>query len=168
MSSIQEVRGVNTPQMSYEWEVEILGSPASGNLPILKERAQSAQIPEKSVEEIIINYKANQTRHAGRDSSPHTQTTVFWDDENNSVREFFDNWFENGILNTDAGGGLSRDLYAAQMIIRRLAKDSSTVTEEWMLTNVWPQTVGQGDLSYEGSETATVEVTFSYDVCRRA
>lgn len=166
--SIQSVRGVTNPQLNYEWEIEILGSVASGNLPILKERAQSAQIPEKSVEEIIINHKANQVRHAGRDSSPHTQTTVFWDDEDNSVREFFDNWFESGILNTDTGGGASRDVYAAQMIIRRYAKDSQTVTEEWVITNVWPQTVGQGDLTYEGSETSTVEVTFSFDVCRRA
>lgn len=163
MSTIQNTRAVNNPQQSFEWEFEIIGSVAGGDFELLRERVQNASIPEKTVETYEINYKSGKTTHAGRDGSSKTFTVTFWEDETNGVRRYFDNWIENGILNSTIGGGLTRDLYQAQGRIRMKARDSQADTLKVLHTNVFPTSIGETSLSYDGSEVKTVDVTFSFD-----
>lgn len=163
MANIQDIRSVGNPQRAFEFEVEILAGVAAGSLPILTQRVESVSIPETSVETIEINYKGRKTIHAGRDSSPHTVAITFWDTEAREVYSFFKNWMENGISNSQVGGGVTRDLYATQLVIRTMAHDSNTVTGTNRLTNVFPTNIGDVALTYESSEHMKVEVTFSYD-----
>ena len=45
---------------------------------------------------------------------------------------------ENGISNSTVGGGVTRDLYSAQLRIKQMATDSNTVTASHLLTGVYP------------------------------
>lgn len=163
MANIQDIRAVHNPQRNYEFEVELLGSVAGGSLPILTQRVQTATIPETAVETFEINYKSRKTIHAGRDASGHTLTVTFWEDEANSIYKFHKDWMENGISNSEIGGGVTRDLYAAQMLIKSYAADSQQVTQENLLTNVFPTNIGDVSLAYDGSEVRVVEITYSFD-----
>lgn len=163
MATIQNVRTTDNPQRSFEWEVEILGNTTTGSLPLLSERSQNVTLPTKSVETIEINYKGRKTIHAGRDASPHTISVTFWDDESHSVYNFFNNWMENGISNSEIGGGLTRDLYAVEMVVKKFAHDSNTVTGINRYTKVFPTEIGDISLSYDASEHMSFDVTFSYD-----
>lgn len=163
MSSIQDIRGGIAPQKNYEFEVEILGSVAGGTLPILTQRVQNATIPETAVETFEINYKSRKTLYAGRDASSHTFTVTFWNDEENNVYRFFKQWMENGISNSEVGGGVTRDLYSAQMRIKQFAEDSQRVTASHLITGVFPTNIGDISLSYDGSEQTTIDITFSFE-----
>ncbi len=163
MANIQDIRGNGSPQRNYEFEVEILGSIAGGVLPILTQRVQNATIPETAVETFEINYKSRKTMYAGRDASSHTMTITFWNDEDNSIYRFFKDWMENGISNSIVGGGLSRDLYTAQMRITQFAVDSVTPTAVHFIDGVFPTNIGDVTLNYDASETQTVDVTFSFE-----
>lgn len=163
MANIQDVRSVGNPQRSFEYEVSILANTVAGSLPILTERVETVNLPEKSVETIEINYKSRKTFHAGRDASGHTVTITFWETEDREIYKFFSNWMEIGISNSVVGGGTTRDLYSTQMLIKTFAADSNTVTGTHRLTNVFPTSIGDVSLSYDSSDHLKVEVTFSYD-----
>lgn len=163
MATIQNVRSVDNPQKNYEFEVELLGSIAGGSLSYLTERVQNAVIPETSVETFDINFKGGKTPHAGRDSSPQTVTVTYFEDEANGIYAFHKNWMNNGILNQTTGSGQTRDQHSTELLIRRFAADSQTVTQKHQLTKVFPQTISEATLSYEGSEVAVVEVVYKFD-----
>lgn len=163
MADIQDIRAVGNPQRNYEFEVELVGSVAGGDLPILTQRVQTAAIPETTVETFEINFKGNKTRHSGRDGSGGTFSVTFWEDEDNSIYRFHKEWMENGLNNSQGGGGSTRDQYAAQMLVRRFAHDSETVTQLNRMTNVFPSSIGELSLTYDGSEVATIDITYTFD-----
>lgn len=162
MASIADIRSTNDPQRAYEFEVTLTGGSTSGNLPIMTQRVMNVNIPETSLEQIEINYKSRKTMYAGRDASPHTMSITFWDTEGSLTYNYFRDWIA-GISSFTDGSGSTRDAYAAELIVTRLAADSSTPTGINRLTKVWPTTVGELALSYESSEHMTFDVTFSYD-----
>lgn len=163
MANIQDIRGNAKPQRNYEFEVEILGSIAGGTLPILTQRVQNASIPETSVETFEINYKSRKTIYAGRDASSHTISITFWEDEDGSVYRFFKDWMENGISNSIVGGGLTRDLYTAQMRITQFSTDSVTPTAVHFIDGLFPTSIADRQMSYDSSDMSTVDVTFSFE-----
>lgn len=163
MATIQDIRAVGNPQRAFEFEVELLAGAVAGSLPILTQRVETVSIPETSVDTIEINYKGRKTLYSGRDASSHSVTVAFWDTEDRSVYNFFKNWMENGLSNSTVGGGVTRDLYAIQMLIKTFAHDSQEVTGTNRLTNVFPTAIADIQLSYESSEHMKVEVTFAYD-----
>ncbi len=163
MSNIQDIRSVNNPRRAFEFEVEILANTVAGYLPVLTQRVETVSIPETSVDTIEINYKGRKTLYSGRDASSHTLSVTFWDTEEREVYRFFKGWMENGISNSEVGGGVTREQYATQMMIRTFAHDSTTVTGTNRLTNVFPTAIGDVQLSYDSSDHIKVEVTFAYD-----
>lgn len=161
MATIQDVRAVHNPQRAYEWEVELFGGDSGVSL--LKERAKTISIPEKSVDTIIINYKSQKAHYSGRNASPSTVTVTFWDDEDHTVYNYFNNWLENKLTDSEVGGGVTADQYTANMVIRTLGHDSESVTGAFTLTRVFPTSIGDIQLSYEQSEHVEISVTFSFD-----
>ena len=159
--SIEKTRAIDTPQKSYEWEIEING-PSTGGLEGLQAYAQTASIPEESIEEIIINHKAERTVHAGRVSSARTTTINFMDDESLTVFRYIQNWLEI-IKNSQTGGGVPRSLYSANIILRQLNSDSETVSAEHILTGAFPTSRGEVTLNYDSSEVMNFDVTFSFE-----
>lgn len=165
MASIQDIRQTRAPQRAWEYNVQITANTElGGKLPIIEQRVESAAIPEKSIETIIINYKGRKSHWAGRDSSPSTVTVEFWEDEEQSVGKFFDNWMENGLSNSIVGGGREAAIYTGEMVIEMLAHNSTTVTATHKFSRIFPISIGEASLNYEASEHKKVSVTFSFDV----
>jgi len=163
MANINDVRAnTNNPQRAYEYEVEILGSSVSGSIPILTQRVESITVPAVSVDTIEINFKSSKTMYPGRDSAPHQITVNFYDTENRTLYTFFRNWM-NGIRDEVNGGGTTRDLHAAEMLIRTFAADSETVTGLNKLTNVFPTEIGDIAFDYASSDHMKFTITFAYD-----
>lgn len=160
MATIEDVRGINNPQMNYEWEVEILG-PSTGGETALTTHAQSVTIPEVSSEVIELNFKSDKTSHAGRNASPRTTTVTFFDDEDLTVYRFLKNW-KSLINNESTGGGVNRPAYVANIVIRQFARNSEDVVANHTLIGAWLTTVGDVSLNYDSSEVMTVEATFNF------
>ena len=159
MATIEDVRGI-TPQMNFEWEVDILG-PSTGGESALTIHAQTVTIPETSLDIIEMNFKSEKTTHAGRTSSPRTMTIGFIEDQNLTVYKFFKNWL-NLIHNEFSGGGVNRAGYIAGINVSHLEKDSTTVSALHTILGAYPTSLGDVSLSYDNSEIMTVEVTFSF------
>lgn len=163
--TIQDIRSDSrAPQRAYEWEVKINGNNDLGQLELMSARAMNIQIPEKSVETIEIDYKSRKARYAGRDASPGTFTVTFWDDESHEAYNFFNNWLENGISNSEVGGGWTRDKYTVGLVAELFAHDSKTVTGAHAFSDVWVSSLGDVTLDYSASEHINFTVTFTYDV----
>jgi len=162
MANIQDVRAINTPQKSYMWEVEIQGL-STGSLDAMAFYAKTISIPQTAVEQIIINHKSAKAHHVGRDSAAHTVTLTFWDDENQTLTSFFQEWMDILIHNPITGGSTSRDIYSATMLIRLKDSTDETVTGEIALGHCWPMDIAEIPLSYDSSEPVEISVTMSYD-----
>jgi len=162
-TTIQNVRAMNNPQRAYEFEVEIYGGTFAGSLPILTQRVETASLPGSSVDTIEVNFKGGKSIHAGRDSSAHTTTVTFYDDEANEVYKFFKKWKDGSINDPLTGAALTRDLYAGEMFIKTFAHDSTTVTATHKFTKIFPTEIGEVNLTYESSEHIRFDVTFAFE-----
>ena len=159
--SIEQTRSIETPQRAYEWEVEIAGPATIGGIDNLFAYAQTASLPEESIDTIEINHKSEKTMHAGRVASGRTFTINFFDDENLTVYRHMKNWLET-IKSSQTGGGVDRTLYGADVIVRQLESDSETVAAEHTYRLAFPTTIGEVSLSYDSSEVMTFDITFAY------
>lgn len=161
MANIQDVRSINSPQKSYMWEVEVQGK-ADGTLSDLAFYAKTVSIPQSAVEQIIIQHKAARTHFAGRDAAGHTVTLTLFDDEAQTISKFFNNWL--GLIhNPITGNGVSRDLYAANLVIKLKDSSDNTVTSKITLGHCFPTDIADVSLSYDSSEPVELSVTLSYD-----
>lgn len=161
MANIQNIRANNEPQKAYMWEVQIKG----GNVDTLSDLdayAKTVSIPQTSVEQLVINHKATKSHYAGRDASGHTVQVTFWDDQSLTIYKYFQDWM-NIILDQETGSGASRDLYAADMVIKLKDDADQAVTGAVTLTKSFPTDIGDVSLSYETSEAVEVSVTLSFD-----
>lgn len=161
MANIQNVRTINNPQKSYMWEVEVHGL-ASGVLSNFSFFAKTVNIPQTAVETITINHKAAKTHFAGRDSSAHTCSITFWDDENATIQKFFKNWMDI-IRNPITGSGITRDLYSSDLVIKLKDETDNSVTATITLGHAFPTEMGDITLNYDGSEAIEISVTLTYD-----
>lgn len=162
MTTIQDIRAIHNPQKSYLWEVDIVGL-STGTLEDTAFFAKEVSIPPSSVETIVINHKSGRTAYSGRDSSDHSVSITFWDDETHQVYDFFQNWHDNLLRNPITGGGVTRDLYTADLIIKLQSTDEETVTQRIRLGHAFPTEIGEVSLSYESTDAVEFSVTFSYD-----
>lgn len=163
-TTIANVRTMNNPQRAYEYEVEVFGGSPAGSLPIITQRVETVNIPGSSVDTIEVNFKGRKTMYAGRDSSAHTFTVSFYDDESRSVYRYFKNWKDGAINDQITGAGLTRDLYAGEIHIKTFSHDSNTVTATHILSTAFPIELGEIAMTYESSEHIRFDVTFSFDV----
>ena len=161
MANIQDVRAIATPQRSYEWEVEIIGL-STGADESLTFHAQNTTIPEETIGTIEIPYKSRRTHHAGRDESGRTVTITFWEDEDHTVYSFFKDWM-NLISDNRTGGGVDKEGYSAEVVIKTLNSDSETTSGKFTLTKAFPTSLGEVTLDYSATEHATIDITLTYD-----
>ena len=161
MANIQDIRAINDPQRSYMWEVDIQGL-STGAIENLSFFAKTVSIPQIAVEQIIINYKAAKSHHAGRDAGSHVVTISFWDDEKQTINKFFDDWMRI-IFDQGTGTGTPRDVYGADMIISLKDAVDENVTSKITLTRCFPTEIAEVALSYDASEPIEYSITLSFD-----
>lgn len=162
MSSIQDVRSITSPQKSYMWEVEVQGL-SSGALQDMSFYAKTVTIPQTAVEQIIINHKAAKSHYAGRDAAAHTVTLTFWDDESQTIGNYFNGWMDL-MLNQSTGASSSRDVYAADMLIKLMDAADENITSTIKLQKVFPTDISEVSLSYDASEPVEYSITLSFDL----
>ena len=161
MSSIQDIRAINTPQRSYMWEVEVQGL-STESLADMAFYAKTVSIPQISVEPIIINHKAAKTHHSGRDASAHTTTVTFWDDEAQTIHKYFNDWM--GLMhNQTTGQGSARDIYSADLVIKLKDASDENITSTITLTGAFPTDMAEVALSYDTTEPVEYSITFNYE-----
>lgn len=161
MATIQNIRAQNDPQKAYMWEVQVQG----GNIPSLSDLdayAKTVSIPQTAVEQFAINHKASKSHYAGRDASGHTVQITFWDDQALTIYKYFQDWL-NIIHDQETGSGASRDLYAANLVVKLKNDADDAVTGEVVLTKAFPTDLADLQLSYETSDAVEVSVTLSFD-----
>ena len=161
MSNIQDVRTINNPQKSYMWEVSVNGLLVDG-AEDLAFYAKTVSIPQVAVEQMIINHKAAKTHYAGRDASAHTVTMTFWDDESQTIHKFLNDWM-NLVISQDTGASSTRELHAADIVIRLKDASDESDTSKITLKTCFPMDIGEVALSYDSSEAVEWSVTFSFD-----
>jgi len=161
MANIQEVRSINNPQKSYMWEIEVQGL-ATGSLSNMAFFAKTVSIPQSAVEQIIINHKAGRTHFAGRDAGAHTVTVTFWDDEAQTILKFFHEWMDL-LRNHVTASGVTRDLYAASLVIKLKDESDEIVTAKITLGHCFPTDIADTPLTYDSSEPIEHSVTLSFD-----
>lgn len=160
--TIENVRAIKTPQKSYQWEVEVQGL-STGGLQDMKLYAKTVSIPQSAVEQTRIAHKSSNVYFAGRDSSSHTASITFWDDENQTVRNFFQNWMDLLIYNPATGGQAPKNLYAATLLIRLMDSTGEVTTARVRLENAFPTDIADVSLSYDSSEPVEINITMSFD-----
>lgn len=161
MATIADARGgIQSPQFSWSWEIEILG--LAGALQDITLYAKTVSIPESANEVYVRDYKNSKTHFASRDASGHTATLTFMDDENMTIMKFFDDW-QTLIRNEITGSGVSRDLYAADLVIRLQRSDGETASGEIRLGHCFPTNIGEVTLDYSNSEAVELTVTMNFD-----
>jgi hypothetical protein len=162
MASITDLRAINTPQKSYQWEVAIQGL-STGSLSALTVYAKSVAIPASSVDQVRIPFKASNVYYAGRDNAPHTVTIAFWDDENQTVRNYFQNWFDILMHNPITGGQAPKNLYTADITLTLMDSSGNNTTAKIKLSAAFPTDLQDINLSYDSSEPLELSVQFVYD-----
>ena len=161
--SIQTIRAsIHSPQKAYMWEVEIQGAIA-GALPDLTLFAKTASIPPSSVDPIVINHKGGKAHYAGKNSSAHTVSIAFFDDEAQTIQDFMYEWYDNYISNPSTATSADKSQYTADILIKFKDSHDESVTASWKLTKAFPTEIGEVSLSYESSDLIELPVTFSYD-----
>lgn len=163
-TTIQNVRAIATPQKSYEWEVSVLGLSTGSPISGLTAYAKTVNIPSSSVDQVRIPFKSSNTYFAGRDSSPHTVSISFWDDEAGTIRNYFENWYNLLLHNSVTGGQSPHTLYVATLDIKLFDSTDTNITSEIQLTGAWPQSINDISLNYDASDPIDITVGFVYDV----
>jgi hypothetical protein len=161
-TKINTIREINNPQRAYEFEVEVLGSTASGTFPLFTQRVKNVTIPNVVNEVFEINFKGKKTQHSGRDGSAKTVSVEIYDTQDRDAYTFFYNWM-NGINDTLVGGGVTKDVYKGEVVIKTFAADSESVTGTNRLINAWPSELGDISLDYTNNDAMSFSVTFSFD-----
>ena len=161
-TNIQAIREISNPQRAYEYEVEVIGASSSGSFPLLTQKVRTVTIPQKSVETFEINWKGRKVQHSGRDASAKQVTVEFWSTEDRGAYSFFNDWI-NSINNDEIGGGVTKDVYKGEVVIRTYATDSSSVTGTNRLVNAWPSELSDVSLDYTNSDAMVFSVTFTFD-----
>ena len=160
MANIQDLRGINNPQFSYMFEVDITGNNFSSNG--ITAYAKTVSIPQAAVEQMVINHKAGKTHYASRDAASHTVSLTFWDDELGTVNRFFYDWLTT-IQNPETMSGTTRDNYVADINIRLKTGNDSAETAVIKLTGAWVMEMSDITLSYDNNEAVEISVTLSYE-----
>lgn len=164
MALISNIRdSADQPQMQFQFEVEIEGGLVVQKLKGKHTfRVNSVTIPETSVDTVEVNFKNSKVMFAGRDSSPHSLTVNFWDEQGMKLYRAFQQWHMQ-IRNPVNGGGLNKAAYKGAMVVRMIDVDGTSPNSVASFFNVWPSSVGDVSLSYESSDKISFDVTFAYD-----
>lgn len=158
------------PQRAYMYEVYFLSGQTEFNRNIIdfftsnnvKLYAKNIEIPATSNSTDVIHYLGKKFHYSGKDSTDHTLTLTFWDDEALTVYTFFKKWTEMCSMEY-SGKGVSKTSYKNDMMIKLKDVSDTTITKAVKLTSVYPSELGRVNLSYDASEAIEISVILTYD-----
>jgi len=151
------------PQRQYMFDVEVFDT-SSGHVSQgdLKTYVKSMAIPPRSKEMIMMEYMDIRIPFSGRESSAHTLSINFWDDESLTIIEYLEKWYN---LTGDKQYGQSTGKQSHTKNIKVSLKDTTDIitTGTFTFYNCFPLEISSIGLSYENSDALEIPAIFSYD-----
>ena len=153
---------LSNPARTYLWDVIIPRIVGEGDSDVLMLRCQSANIPGRSVGEILVPYKQSAgVKYPGKLTYPHTWDCTFIEGEDKKIFDAIYSW-EQQIINDVTNVGIGDILIKSDIYLKML----STKGENYMnirLIGCYPQDVGDIAVSYDDEASVMYPVTWSYD-----
>jgi len=160
------------PQRNYQFELEVLetSNGDSGNIFTnyidgirdLKYFVKSVEFPTISKEMIEYHFMDTKMSYVGKDSSSHTFSITFWDDEALTITDYMKKWYELSGDNK-YNDSVNKQTYKKDMKIKLLDVTGLVSTGEYTFYNCNPVEIGSLNLSYEDSNALEFPITFYYD-----
>lgn len=160
LTGIAGISPTAEPQRAYNWELWLSGK-ISAKLGDLRFFAKSVNIPQRTVEQIKNEMVGQYFYYPGKDTSPHTITATFWDDQNLTVLTFLHKWIDL-IGNSNQETLTNKRDFFANLSVR--LKDTSDLIQtcEIKLTDVFPIDINEINLSYDNSDILEISLTMSF------
>ena len=154
---------LTNPARTFLWEVRIpapIGG--GGDMNTLLLRCQTASIPNRAFEEILVNYKQTAgVKYHGKATYDHTWELTFLESEDAKTFQAFYNWCQKQIHDVDGVGdpdiSIKTDMYLA------LLNTKGSDTLQIHLVGCYIQAMGAVALDYAGNEVVKFTITVSYD-----
>ena len=145
-------------QRTNNFELTVSGVGETNRLLTLS--VDSAFLPDENNEEIQLHYGNTLIKVAGK-YNVQSGTIAVKDIIQQDVERMIEEW-RSTVFNKETDAvGLAFN-YKKQGRIVQYAPDG-TMERTWKLEGLWPQSVRYGDLSYNGSQAKSIQLTLSYD-----
>lgn len=153
---------LTNPARVYQWDFEIPAPKGVGSTDVWFIRAQSAHIPGKNFEDILINYKATGGFNVpGRERYDHSIEIIVLEGEDRRGFDAINSWM-NLIRDPRTGEGSADNDLKTDAIVT-LTKANGEIWMAIKLIGIYPKAVANVDLTYNTSKEISYSVTFSYD-----
>lgn len=152
----------------HRWVFETLGPPEIITREIclvLKEAAR----PKVNLEDVLMHHNQEEVHVAGKTSWDDISMTWYDVENDPDASDAMWSWFNkvNILEGGQAGNVYAPDEYKAHVTTLQMLNGMGEPNETWELYNGWPKDMNWGDLTYENSDLATVEVTYRIDRAKR-
>ena len=153
---------LTNPLRIFLWDVVIPNLLGGGDAAALQARAQSTQIPGRSVGEILIPYKQTAgIKYPGKLTYDHAWTVKFVEGEDLKVFNAIYGWSQ--LLINDNTGVSSGDENTKTNLFFNLISTKGSDIKQFKLEGCFPQKMDNTELSYDANGSVFFNVTFSYD-----
>lgn len=157
--SIQTPSNKTETRRKHRWVFEQIGAGLIENsvLVLLK----SASRPAYSLEEPAMEHNQETAYFAGKQKWETITLTWYDAEQSPDVSGEIYYWLEN-VVNLDTVVVSAPSFYKKDAKLYML-DGAGTPSETWTLYGCWPKEVNWGELAYEDTELATIEVVMRYD-----
>lgn len=150
------VQNVQNVARQYLFMIYLSGTSFPGNYQYL---VSSTTMPPLTVDPLEVNWQGQVIKY-GTTHTWDDWTVTFKVDSNADIHKRFVEW-SNRIHNPETGVNFPPASYMANQRVQMIDGTGSPI-REFKLMLAWPQSVGEITLDYSAKETATFDVTFSY------
>ena len=122
---------------------------------------QSSTVPPQTIDPIELNWQGNIVKYG----STHTWddwTVTFKVDANAEIHRVMSNWQNLSVHNPETNWHGAPLDYMRHQRVRMLNGTTGGTIREFQIKYAWPQSVGEITLDHGAKETATFDVTFTY------
>ena len=161
-TSLQDVRSVGDPLLSFNWDLIIPRFPGVGDSRAFTFKCQTSSIPGMLLEQVPVALHGIELRFAGRKNYSHSFPVTILETHDMDTRNMFMAWSElarSWINNT----GTPKSVYGANILLI-LYDDTPAIVKTIQLQGAWPETVDDAQLDGQSSAIVTYNVTFSFDL----
>ena len=154
---------LTNPLRVFLWDVIIPNLLGGGDATALQARAQSTQIPGRSVgSSILVPYKqTGGIKYPGKLTYDHKWTVKFIEGEDLKVFNAIYGWSQM-LVNDTTGVGAGDENIKSNLFFT-LISTKGTDLKQIKLEGCYPEAIAQQELSYQTDGTVSFNVTFSFD-----
>jgi hypothetical protein len=159
-TSLQDVRALPDPLLTYQWDVIIPTMPGTPNSRSLTFKALSAVIPGSMIEQVPVNLGAVEVRYAGRENNSHAFPMTIHETRDVGTRDMLLRWKKTARDNQNNTGNY-KSVYSTSVELA-LYDDTNAVTRRIRLIGAWIETLDDAPLD-RNSAAVSISCTLSYD-----